>query len=194
MAVIPAGFAQVNWIFAGSSCPTGAEVTLGLGGAGLGGSAGAVAALLTAIWDDNMQDVQVATCFHTGTLLKKGPNATGASALHAAGTIGTLGVAGIAPNVALLVNKATDEGGRAGRGRFYMPGMTEPDTSQGGLVDEAYLTAAQTAADDMYAALVAADLVPVVLHGATSPIATPSTITEFQVQALVATQRRRLRR
>ncbi len=192
--IIPAGYAQVNWKFGGSSCPLGAQVTCGVEIGATPVTPGALAAFLRDAWDDTMQDVQVSTCTHTSTLVKYGPTVTGPSAEVFSATVGSLGVNGIAPNVALLVSKVTAQGGRAGKGRFFMPGMTEADTTQGGDVDAAYLAAAQTAANELYGALEAVTQGPVVLHGPGIPQLAPTPITGFSVQARVATQRRRQRR
>jgi hypothetical protein len=47
--------------------------------------------------------------------------------------------------------------------------------------------------DNFLADLGTALLIPVVLHGATSPLSTPTTILELNVDGVAATQRRRLR-
>lgn len=100
-------------------------------------------------------------------------------------------------NVALLVRKNT--GGVVGQrsGRMYVPGcIRESDVGDTGVIVGASLTALQTAFDNWFAALVALDLEPAVLRSITpsNPGGTPSDISSFAVDQVVATQRRRLRR
>lgn len=103
------------------------------------------------------------------------------------------------PNVAYLIRKRTDLGGRRGRGRFYMPCVSESTVDAVGNVSTTAQTNIQTALDDWMTALT--DTIgsrlypPVVLHRSegigTEPPPTP--ITRFTIDSKVATQRRRLR-
>lgn len=98
-------------------------------------------------------------------------------------------------NTAVLVQKRTTTAGRPGRGRSYWPGFLV-DT---GVDDSSHITSGplagyQSAADDLLAAFEAGTLTGmVVLHLAGSSDVTPSLVTSYNVQSLVATQRRRLR-
>lgn len=112
---------------------------------------------------------------------------------------GTSSDAVVPQNTAYLVRKRTDLGGRRGRGRFYLPGVSEAGVDAVGALGTAHRDALQTAVDDWYDFLTAgvgARLYPpVVLHRSegigTEPAPTP--ITSFVVESKVATQRRRLR-
>lgn len=96
-------------------------------------------------------------------------------------------------NTAFLVRKQTETPGRRGRGRMYFPGtITEATTSSIGVITGAALATRQTALNAWHARLVTDQLAPVLLHQAGDP--TPSPITAFLGQQVVATQRRRLRR
>jgi hypothetical protein len=104
------------------------------------------------------------------------------------------GVSELVPqNTAFLVRKQTNQPGRRGRGRMYFPGtVTEATTSSIGVMTGAALTTRQTALNAWHARLITDGLDPVLLHQSGDP--TPAEITAFIGQAVVATQRRRLRR
>lgn len=194
MPPIPDGFAQVNFVYTGPQVLTGAEWTLGLSLISYGGSAGnACADIFTAYQGANLDAWTCLDCDLTTVKVKFGPDATGESA-ELAVTEGGAGGAGAPPNVTYLVQKQTAFGGRAGRGRLYMPGVTEGSIGSDGVLVGATVTAIQNSFDSLQTALEAADLFPVVLHGEGSPLSVPSGITSFAVSTLAATQRRRLRR
>jgi len=191
---IPFGFGQVNFVYTGQGLPTGAQVTCGLGVADFSGTPTDAAEVLRDHWEDQVLPLQVNSVQLTEVIVKFGPTDTGPSGTAASTQDGHITSSGIAPNVALLVSKTTSFGGRAGRGRMFIPGMTEADTLADGSVDSAYLTAAQAAFDALLTAMAADDLEARLLHSATSPLSTPTLIDAFIVQGRVATQRRRLRR
>jgi hypothetical protein len=74
---------------------------------------------------------------------------------------------------------------------MYVPGPIEADIDSGGTLTSGVTNALQTAFDDLMTALGTGGIVPVILHAGA---AAPTTITEFDVDSLVATQRNRLRR
>jgi hypothetical protein len=194
VTVIPLGFAQANFIFSGSQYPTGAQVTLGLDVAAGSGTPLEVATDLALAWADHLLPQQASEMQLDGVLVKFGPEDTGPSAFAISGLAGELGNGGIAPNTAYLVSKSTLFGGRAGRGRFFMPGPLEADVTQGGTLASARRASLQTSLDAFRAQLLADSHEPVLLHGVGSPITTPSPIVAFTADGTVATQRRRLRR
>lgn len=108
---------------------------------------------------------------------------------------------GVLPqNCAVLIHKRTARSGRRGRGRMYVPGIPEGDVSQVGGITT--LAGWQTALTAFYNRIVAAPdvLGPVLLHSTsptvpllTDPLLVPDGITAFQVDGVIATQRRRLR-
>lgn len=191
---IPAGCCQINFMFSGNSLPTGAQVTLG---ADITTGPATPTAVGTAVNASVSSSTIVGNLAigndYDGCLVKFGPDATGPSALVSASISGS-GVASCAPNLAYLVHKVTDDGGRAGRGRMYWPGVAEAGVDGAGNIDSSYLSAFQTDVSDLLAKLIADDIFPMVLHGDGSPITVPSEITAFTVDARAATQRRRLRR
>jgi hypothetical protein len=193
--LIPDGFAQANFMWGGSSYPTGAETTLGIDlGASPLDPVGLGAALADAYDASDLRTIQVTTCSLLSIHVKFGPVATGPDADFAHAVAGSIGSSGMAPNTALLVQKLTSIGGRQGKGRWYWPGITESDVSVGGVVDGAYVAAAQSCFNDFFDAILDAGVLPVLLHGADAPITVPYPITSFAVKAVAATQRRRMRR
>jgi hypothetical protein len=190
---IPSGFAQANFVFTGAAVPTGAECTIGLGLGSFSGTATDAADALFPAWGDNISDIQGTTCVLTEVRVKFGPTDTGPTGIHAGSQAGGISLS-TSPAVALLVAKTTSFGGKAGRGRMFVPGMSEVDVSVSGVVDSAFLAAAQGKVDDFVTAVLAADLDLRLLHSATSPLSTPTLIDALVVQGTVATQRRRQRR
>lgn len=105
---------------------------------------------------------------------------------------GAINAAGNIPNSSILVRKITDTGGRPGRGRMYVPGHTELDTNEQGVLTPAYLALCNTVYGDMLNDFASNDVFLRLLH--TNPAIPPSVITGLAVQPISATQRRRLRR
>lgn len=97
------------------------------------------------------------------------------------------------PNCAVLVQKRTALGGRRNRGRFYVPGIPEGNVDEVGTIAGATLSTWQTIVNDILSTFVALLTVDacVLLHN-TAPFA-PTPITDLEVAAKIATQRRRLR-
>jgi len=194
MPVIPADAAQVNLFFTGSSAPTGMQVTFGVDIQGY--SADPTSAAIDvgdALGASNLDSLTVNDCDLTKILVKFGPSSTGPSGEFAFSGEGTAGV-GMAPNTAILVQKVTDAGGRAGRGRLYWPAAVETDINSAGTYAATPLGVLQTAFNTFRTQLIASDLSPILLHGENSPLESPTLITSFTVSSTVATQRRRLRR
>jgi len=193
--VIPAGYAQANILFGGSSLPTNAEVTMGLNvGTFAGDPTDAANAIIAGIATSALEDLWAITVQLTGVRVKFGPDETGPTGEASAAVDGDAGGAASPPNVALLVQKVTSLGGRAGRGRQYWPGFPETQVDGAGNIDGSFLAVAQGVFDDWHAKLITDDLEPVLLHGADSPISLPTAITSLVVAPVIATQRRRLRR
>jgi hypothetical protein len=113
---------------------------------------------------------------------------------HNETTTGAAVGAPLVPNCALLIKKTTASGGRRNRGRMYVPPVWPPETKVDGdgTIDSAEVATLQSQYDPFFDDLIGADLVPVLFH-TESPF-TPTPITGFQVQSLMATQRRRLRK
>lgn len=192
--IIPDGFAQINAIHTGAGVPTGAEWTLGVGLDTFTGTPNDLAKAFEVWLLASALYVQVsASVTMTAVLVKFGPNATGPSSLEPANQPGT-DSSESTPAPSFLIHKNTDDGGRAGRGRFYLPGVPEIDVEIGGALSSGKATAVNTALGILKSEMEADGVIPMVLHGAGSPLSTPSPITSFSCDARIATQRRRLRR
>lgn len=195
--IIPAGFAQVNLIFGGTSLPNGAQITFGVEMTDpVAFSPSSVANDVRTAWDACGIEAQlVNTQSMTGILVKFGPNSTGPSGLFPGAGAGTAATVGVTPNTSILVAKQTESGGRAGRGRFYLPGIPEANVDAAGVIAGATLTAIQGAMTDFLGKLDVADVPMKLLHAeGTSVITEPLDVTSLVVSNRVATQRRRLRR
>lgn len=193
---IPATYGQANFIFTGADLPTGAEITLGFDHSGSGLTTPVLAA--EAIFDAWVAAGMNATYANTVSLVrvdvKFGPNNVGPSGSDSGLSTGQAGGGADSPNTALLVRKNTAFGGRAGRGRFYIPGVPQSYINGDGTLLSTPRANCQTALDAFESELNTRLLPPVLLHAAGSPINSPTPITSFTVDGRVATQRRRLRR
>jgi hypothetical protein len=191
---IPIGFAQINMFFTGASLPTGAQCALGFDISGAASSPAAVGADFNTTWNATGVMVRLATGYdYAGCLVKFGPDATGPSARVTA-SIGPSGGTGASPNVTWLIRKNTQDGGRSGRGRWYLPGVPEAAVGSDGAMSGTAVTNLQGDIDELIGLWAADGLIPVVLHETGAPITTPSEITSFTVDGRAATQRRRMRR
>jgi hypothetical protein len=193
VTIIPAGYAQANWIMGGTGLPQGAQVTLGFSIGGYAGDAADLADLCIDEWVARIKPITPASITLSSVLVKFGPDATGPSVDVSAGEVGSGGGTATAPNTAWLVHKVTALGGRAGRGRMYWPGVQESEVDSAGQLSTAFRNGAQTNMTAMLGAFTLLNAVPVVLHGEASPITTPTVITVLRVDGTAATQRRRLR-
>ena len=105
------------------------------------------------------------------------------------------GTSASSPNVpqsALLVAKSTNQGGRAGRGRFFLPGLPEAAFEDDGSVSAGTMTLAGTVIGDMIGDFNLNDVSLRLLHSVAGPA--PAVVTGLAVRSISATQRRRLRR
>ena len=191
--IIPVGNSQVNLLFAGPALPTGAQMTFGVDNS-TGKTPATQASEIQQAWIDTLLGQQSSGVTFVGVLVKAGPNDTGPSAQSTTASSGGGSPATLTPNTAVLITKNTNQGGRQGRGRFFMPGPHETGVTDGGVIDGAYRTALQTEADAFLEALDDLDLPMILLRSEDSPPDPPETVTSLTVAASVATQRRRLRR
>ncbi len=192
--MIPAGSAQVNMKFIGTAVPTGAEITFGVTPP-TALTLLQVADAVVAAWNSSlMKDMHTSTMTLSAVGVKFGPNATGASGDFPYNIPGTNTGAAAPPNVSMLYRKGTSFGGRAGRGRFYLPAVPEVNVDQSGVVSATFHSQAVTKSANFLAALASGGVPMVVLHGLGSPLSTPSSVLTLTVDTVVATQRRRLRR
>ena len=194
MPVIPLGYAQANFRYAGSALPHGAEWTLGLNLEGGGLTPVQVAEDLHGFYEAANFDTEMPSSMALQEVyVKFGPSETGASGVFT-GTVTGTGSTATAPNCSWLIHKNTASGGRAGRGRMYIPGVEEATVGVDGDLDNTAVALMQTSSNTFWTAIGGSTFSPVVLHSEGSPITTPSVITSFTVDGACATQRRRMRR
>lgn len=193
--VIPNGFAQVLHRMSLIGDPDEMVVTLGLDVSGISD----FPALAVDLNDDfiaNLGGANMNAAYaYEGCKLyvgqPSGPPMVVEQDIHTPGTYTTAGA--LPQNVAFLVKKQTALGGRAYRGRFYLPPAFVDELSINATGN--ILTAAYNILDGKVAAWLAPRLGDwVLLHDTTSPASSPTVITNFALDAVVATQRRRLRR
>lgn len=189
--IIPTGFAQVNLMFVGSALPRDAQIAIGVENVGALNAAG-VAGAVGGAWVTNIQPLLPEVVTLDAAKAKLGPNATGPETTIAYGVPGGLAAdEPMSPNVAILVNKATAIGGRKNKGKMFVGGFSEEDTTGGGFLLVARQTAWQAAMDDFLADLATNTTPMVVLH---TDATTPTDVDSLVVQLRLATQKRRLRR
>lgn len=96
-------------------------------------------------------------------------------------------------NSSVLVRKVTASGGRKHRGRCFLPpyGTHNGQVDAAGNLDTGHRNNLNADWAGFYDALVAGGVSPVLLHS--DPLDTPTPITSFVVQGVLATQRRRMR-
>lgn len=192
---IPSGYAQANFVYTGFAVPNGAQWTLGLD---VSSYAGDPTDAANDLWTDydtaGMEAIHAANVVLVRIDVKFGPANTGPSGSKSGSLAGTAGGLADSPNVALLVQKNTAFGGRAGRGRSYIPGVPTGHINEDGSLTSTYRDAMQLVIDDFYAKVAVQPMTPVLLHGLGSPLTVPTEITSVTVDSRVATQRRRLRR
>lgn len=187
--IIPSNVAFVQHFFEGVGMPNGAAVTYATFRQGAD-SPVQMATDLHDAWTDTMRPSYATTVSMVATRVKYGPNATGPFGTFAAPIAGTASGPQSPPNVAILVEKHTEMGGRGGHGRFYLPGVLEAWAEADGRL----LPAGHTVVTSCVVALL--DAVQVIgnemllLHTSSSD---PTTVTELTVDPILATQRRRLR-
>lgn len=205
----PIGYAEITHHFTGVGVPLGAAITYGVENE-LPRTATALAQLCHDTFGADMKTSYGSEVNMVRTECKLGPPDTGASSEWSTPSYGGL-LTGVAtsPNVAFLFVKGTALGGRRGKGRFYLPGVTEASVDQGGNVLAATVTTQQGDLSSWLANLTTAQAPMVVFHGPTHiwilvdgkpkqvpdvPFAgPPSLVTSLTATTKVATQRRRLR-
>nr|CRY96696.1 hypothetical protein [uncultured prokaryote] len=197
--VIPPGFAQCSVEIRNSGDPNPWYVTYGLDVSGVGGDFEEAAFAAGSAWTSTV-GLQLAT---TSTFIQArlsvgqdgGPPLTVIAPLVGAGT----STAPMLPqNCAALYDKGTALAGRRGRGRMFVPNILKETTvSDVGVMTPASRTDLQVQATAFLNELNNGDPFPatpmVLLHNEGPGVPPPTPVTSFTVQAVISTQRRRLR-
>jgi hypothetical protein len=101
-------------------------------------------------------------------------------------------------NTSALIQKRTQVAGRRGRGRMYIPGLSEGNVGGTGVVNQGQIDVTQPLLDTWLTAI--DTLIPgiaamVLLHSTgLTPTPAPTGVTQLLIDTVVATQRRRLRK
>jgi hypothetical protein len=98
-------------------------------------------------------------------------------------------------NCAYLVKKVTNAPGRRNRGRFYLPGVMELDVDSVGKVSDTRRGTMDAALNAFLGSLSAAQFIATILHHSEDGLTglQPTEITSLKCDAVIGTQRRRLR-
>lgn len=179
---------QITWIFSGSALPAGGAVTTC--GFFFSDAPSGPALLAEALWDD-LRPAIVNGVTLDAIEIKQGPVATGPTTVYAVGTSGTTGPDGVPPNTALLVRKTVlDVSGRFA-GRMFWPGLPESEVDSAGNIDPTFLAGLQGTFNDFFATMGSQGYGLRIFSEGSSDT---REVSELNVQARVATQRRRMRR
>jgi hypothetical protein len=191
---IPPGFAQINLVFNGLAVPRGAQCVYGVlvTSGGVNTTPAQVAQVAANAFSVDLAQRVVNNITLKEVKVKFGPNTTGPDHTLTAGIQGQQNSSGDAPQVAVLIRKVTPFGGRQGKGRMFLPGLAEAVTDTGGTLQGQYRVDLQQDMTDWLTFHDNAGL-PVQLLHAEAGLA-PFVVTAMEVQSLVATQRRRLRK
>lgn len=184
---IPAGFARITYNYAG--LPNAACNVLCVDNPS-DHSAAEIADFANAAWIAHIKAVFSGNLTLAIVLAKKGPDATGTSAVLPSGEAGSVSGDLDPPNTAYLIHKTGVIGGRRGQGRIYMPGVRSADTSNAGVIGSTLQDAITEAWVD-WSTTMALDDMDLCLEHADG--ATPTVVTAVTCDASVATMRRRLR-
>jgi hypothetical protein len=131
---------------------------------------------------------------HSKVRVKFGPNETGPFVDGGTSFAGTYNTPVDAPQVAVLMRKNTAFGGRKGSGRLFVPVVPEQDTLNGGTIDPTALAALQSRATTWIANLIAGTYANGMWLLHTDEVTDPYLVDSISVQAVLATQRRRIRK
>lgn len=201
---LPSGYALVTIVWSGTAVPTGAVSTFGCQ---LPASPPTPAAAAIDIRDNI---TGTGGWFISGNgwptsltlnkvVVKFGPLETGPFGEAASGQAGGVSTAdAYAPNCSLLVKKNTNQGGRRGQGRMFLPSLPENVVGPGGVVEGTTVSTINGRFATFHTNMINDSYTPVLLHRhdpdlGQSPVA-PTAIQNWTVQSILATQRRRLRR
>ena len=194
--VLPTGFAQVTYDLSFGDEALHASIVIGhkiddfsVPGDTLDALVGTFTDEVMPLFENSSRFDRMVFRYNDGTdvlLFDRSPNEPGTG-----GSFGT-----VPPQVACLVKKGTNLGGRTQHGRIYLPSYALPADSvtNGGIIDSDVLTPINTAMAAWLAALTTNGVDMYLLHAlGDSSDDTPTEVQELIAQSEVATQRRRLR-
>jgi hypothetical protein len=190
---IPVNYAQVNFSLTGTLLPHGAEVTFGVAPTPDIDGPEAIEVIKSAWEDAGLAGGFSQQLVISSVKMKWGPNETGRVYESPWNWAGADGSQPLPPNVALLVTKQTDWGGKKSKGRFYWPGLTEAVSNGGGQVNPAAFDTYVDGFNSFRDALDGGNVPMVLLHAEDQSDVIPYFVKQLSAQSTMATQRRRLR-
>lgn len=199
MPIIPAGFGQCTFAFLIEGDTEEMLTSIGLDLAAAGGDFQEVVEGAHNVWGASVLLEQSVACTLVRTILQVGQDGGDPLVFEAViPQVGTDGDGPLPPNVAFLVRKSTSLGGRAGRGRMFVPGVAlQSSYEANGTVEAAKLADLQLRFSAFRSNMISGNAgdfpasPPVLLHSTAIP--PPTDILALQAQGRLATQRRRLR-
>lgn len=199
--VIPPGFAEASAQLRNSGDPQPWYVTFGIDVSDIGGQYGLAAAHIYTVFQESwLSQMTAATSLDNITLRIGQDGGEPLVVISPGGSTGVGSSAKLPQNCALLIRKTSARGGRSGKGRMFMPNvLPESAVDNVGVIENATVAAFQDVADQFFNDLAgeggAGPTPMVLLHNeGISGSTVPTPVTAFQVDNVIATQRRRLRR
>jgi hypothetical protein len=194
---VPSGFTNVSYRLSLAGDAEEMLVTMGFRIETGFGINPAGAALLADSFQQNMLNLCAAGYTFRGLRAADGPDGQGQVHEVERSVTSTSTKLGMPPNTAYLTRKVTGLGGRRNRGRFYMPGVSEIDVDNTGLLTPTHRTNYQTSVNNWFTQNLAGPEIAshALFHDTPEgvPGVAPTDILSLNVQGKVATQRRRLR-
>ncbi len=195
---LPTGYFAWSMKFTGPPAPTGAAIT------GCGIKAGqqpvdVVAGTLRNAFVSRILPFAPSTLTLESVYVRFGlDGGTGPSFTDVANVTGASSSAPASPGVAYLIRLSTALGGRRGRGRWYLPGVLEPQVDAGGNVLGTFISSVD-AALALYLSDMSNSSLPLAIghrypSGAAVTPQVPTVITQAKIDARLASQRKRQRR
>jgi len=192
---IPEDFAQVDFMTLTEGDPEEMIWSLGFN-VGSAADQDGLATAASDAWNDNIAGLTSTVVDLVNVHVKYGPPDTGRVIEDSTSHAGTDGGSLLPPNSAVLVTKLTALGGRKGRGRSYLPGISEISGSLdstgafSGTAAANIQASYQSLIDDLQGH-VNGPYTAVLLHS--DEAMTPTVLTGVRCEPKIATQRRRLR-
>ena len=188
---VPSGFGLVSYVFAGEGAgPGGAMVTLGVDHA-FDESPTDLATELAVAYQANIHPLLSSAVQHVETRLRIGtPEGEVVQSVFSAFDGGGTGQ-NLPPNCAWPVTKYSAFGGRANRGRWFLPGVNEPQVDSTGTISSGAVEDMSEGLIAFLSDLAAADFTPVIFHSDTE--LTPTVILAMLSGNKIYTRGTRLR-
>lgn len=197
--VIPEGFASAAWVFTSSNGTAPFVTTLGVDVSNYEGQLGAAASVLFAAYRDQLLPKTTSDLTLDRVTLSTTVNGVGGSVDSSdAPASGAMSPSGFAPlAMAYIGRKVSEQLGRPGRGRMFLPGSARenevaPDGSVSATEREAWQMALAAFGNALTTTPGAGfEMQPVILHS--NPAVPPTPITGFVISDLVGWIRGRIR-